>query len=301
MARPYKKGLDFWPKDTAFYSDSKVRKIIRREGAAGAAILDGIFCTIYREGWYLTLDDDIIEDIAEMLYVSAEKVKKVIEIAVEVGFFHEGFYRKNSTLTSLSLQSRYVSATSRRQKLSLDTQYILLDGINADNNPINADNNHANKRNKINKIYSSSFYSSIVYKEKEEFFLIFYLKNVKDYRSEYQKFVAHYASRDWRTADGTEINDFFALANAWVPKDSQKVFGDNGLALMAQISAQLRSDGVGIDERKALLGICGITFDESGIRIQCTSQAMDMMESHIDNLYPIIRQYGCNVNYTLID
>ena len=304
MARPLKRGLAFWRKDVDFYSDPKVRKLMRREGAAAATILDCIFCKIYHEGWFLKIDEDIIEDISTETFTSSDLVLRVIELSVQIGFFHEGFYRNDSVLTGLTLQSKYVSATLRRQKPDSDLQYWLPNGITADNNPVNDCNNgdivNNNSENNIiqdNNILYSSSCSSIVDKEKEEIFLIFYLKNVKDFRGEFHRFVAYYASRNWKTGEGEQIRNILDVAQAWDPHDADRRLSDTGLALMAQIASKLRLHNVPISERKFLLDVEALYFEPSKITIQCSENSREFLESHIDIIAPVVRQYAPMVTY----
>jgi len=306
MPRPLKKGLAYWNKDVNFYADPKVRKIGRRKGAAGQAILDCILCKIYREGYFLTIDDDLIEDISDETFTTPELVFQVIELAVEVGFFHEGFWKNNATLTGLSLQSAYFSATSRRQKPNSDLQYFLLSGINANNNDINADNNEVivdnNSENKIirnNPIYSSS-YSSIVDREKEEeIFLIFFLKNVKDFRAEYRKFVKFYSDRGWNTPAGQPVSDVIGLARAWSPHDTESHFNERALTMLAEINNELRTRGYKIQDRCKLLDAEAVWFEGATVRIKCSETLHAFMEENISEISPVIYRYGRTLSYDL--
>ena len=304
MARPLKSGLEFWRKDTNFYADPKVHKLGRRCGAAGLAILDSIFCKIYHEGYYIVLDEDMIEDLADETFTTPALVSRAVETAVEVGFFHEDLYRRNSVLTGLSLQLRYFSATSRRQKPDSTLQYLLLSGItesnngvNADNNGVNADNNSENNKHININTYSSS-YSSIVDKEKEEeIFQIFFLKNIEHYRDEFRRFVKFYSDRGWNTTAGEPVTDVLGLAQAWDPHEERKKFSEKAVTLLSEMNNELRIHGKGIEERKLLRDVDGIWFQDGQILIQCTEALQDWLELNIDKVEPVIRRYGRSVTY----
>ena len=59
MARPYKDGASYFPKDTDFYYDDKVRLIRAEFGAKGMYLLDYLLCELYRQdGYYMKWDSD---------------------------------------------------------------------------------------------------------------------------------------------------------------------------------------------------------------------------------------------------
>ena len=47
MARPLKDGVDYFPKDTDFYADDKVRLLRAEFGSKGMYLLDYILCDLY--------------------------------------------------------------------------------------------------------------------------------------------------------------------------------------------------------------------------------------------------------------
>ena len=306
MARPLKKGLSFWSKDTDFYADPKVRKMGRRCGASSLVILDSFLCKIYHEGYYITLDEDMVEDIADETFTTPDLVLRTADFAVQVGFFHEDFYRNNSVLTGLSLQQRYFSATSRRQKPDSTFPYLLLNFISADNNPVSADNNPVsadnNSENKIrlNKNTYSSSYSSIVDKEKEEeIFLIFYLKNIKEYKAEVRKFVKFYSDRGWKTTDGEPVTDVLGLANAWDPKGSEKLIGEKAATMLSELNNELRVHGFGISDRGKLRDVERVWFEGAEMYIQCSQSFQSLIEDNMEAVRPVLRRYARNIHYAV--
>lgn len=304
MARPLKKGLDYWSKDTDFYSDPKVRKIGRRCGAASLTILDSFFCKIYHEGYYITLDEDMVEDIADETFTTPELVLRTADFAVQVGFFHENFYRNNSVLTGLSLQQRYFSATSRRQKPDSTFQYFLLNGISADKNDISASNNEINGNdnsenyNKRNNTISSSYYSSIVDKEKEEeILLIFYLKNVKEYKAEVRKFIKFYSDRGWKTSDGRPVTDVIGLANAWDPKGVEKMLNEKAMTMLSELNNELRVHGFKISDRGRIRDVERVWFEGAKVFIQCSESLQALIEENMETVQPVLRRYAAQLSY----
>ena len=53
MARPLKDGVDYFPKDTGFYEDDKIRLLRVEFGAKGMYLLDYLLCDLYgKNGYY---------------------------------------------------------------------------------------------------------------------------------------------------------------------------------------------------------------------------------------------------------
>ena len=57
MARPLKDGVDYFPKDTDFYADDKVRLLRAEFGSKGMYLLDYILCDLYgKNGYFIKWD-----------------------------------------------------------------------------------------------------------------------------------------------------------------------------------------------------------------------------------------------------
>jgi len=131
MARPLKKGLDYFSLDVNFYNDIKLRKIVRRKGADALLIYTILLCVIYENGYYRKMDDDIYFLISEATGYGEDKVKKTIQYCVKTGLFDEESYNKHHILTSRGIQERYFSIaalTKRKKEKSLP--YLLIEKTN---------------------------------------------------------------------------------------------------------------------------------------------------------------------------
>lgn len=149
MSRPQKKGIDYYSMDATFLSDRKIRRILRKCGYESAAILVSLLGFIYRgEGYYVVVDDELFYDIEEELKgVPDDKIKEVIQCAVDCNLFDEKFYNSDNILTSAGIQRRYLEATKRRKNSGIHSYCILNvdnNGVNVCKNSINADNNGVN-------------------------------------------------------------------------------------------------------------------------------------------------------------
>ncbi|MCC8147314.1 MAG: DUF4373 domain-containing protein [Bacteroidales bacterium] len=131
MARPYKQGIDYFPIDTDFFTNRKVRRIIKQCGAESIAVLMALMCIIYKEkGYYTLADEDLVFDLSDSTGVEEGQVRAVIEKAVETGFFDKGLYQAKSVLSSVDIQKQYLLIVQKRKSPELISEYSLLEEKN---------------------------------------------------------------------------------------------------------------------------------------------------------------------------
>lgn len=148
MARPTKKGLDYFPLDVDFLSDLKVRRIIKACGKEAVHILVALLANIYRdEGYYVLWDDDLAFLVADEVGTKEGTVEELVRKAVQVKFFDKDIFDKYSVLTSKAIQNRYILATKERKKVELEFKYLLTNEVNRSNISINGRNNSVNQGN----------------------------------------------------------------------------------------------------------------------------------------------------------
>ena len=129
MARPKKKGLDYFPLDVYFINDRKLRPVKRTYGADGILIYIQILCMIYRdEGYFVRADDDFYGDIADELGMKTQKVTQVVNFLVKRSLFDDKLFNTDKILTSTGIQSRFQEATIKRwmDAGSIDKSFWLL-------------------------------------------------------------------------------------------------------------------------------------------------------------------------------
>lgn len=161
MARPIKKGLDYYPLDVDFLQDIKIRKIMRACGVQSVAILISLLSSIYRnEGYYVVWDNDMSFLVADEVGASEGAVSEIVSKSIQVEFFNEDIFKKYKVLTSKGIQERFLGAVGRRKNIDLILEYSLLDIDNAYNNLTNVNINLVNvsrstqskvKESKVNK------------------------------------------------------------------------------------------------------------------------------------------------------
>lgn len=167
MARPTKKGLDYYPLDIDFLQDIKVRKIMRACGIQSIAILISLLSSIYRdEGYYVVWDNDMTFLVADEVGASEGAVLEVVNKATQVGLFNKDIFKKYRILTSRGIQKRYLEVVSRRKAIDLISEYLLVDLENEYNNLVNVNINSINdskstqRKEKESKVKKSKYSSS---------------------------------------------------------------------------------------------------------------------------------------------
>ena len=130
MSRPLKKGFGYFPKDTDFYSDDKVRIIRAEFGVKGMYLLDYLLCEVYgKDGYYLNWSESkcfLVSDGAGC-GCSPQLVTEVVQGLVRCGFFDESVFNLFSVLTSAGIQRRYIRMFGSRERIELFEEYFLLD------------------------------------------------------------------------------------------------------------------------------------------------------------------------------
>lgn len=138
MARPIKKGLEYFPMDTDFFADKKIRLLRGEFGAAGLLVLLATYCRIYdTEGYWASFDDDDAILTADELGcgITAQTVRDIIQCAVRRGLFDRRIFEEYGVLTSHGIQRRFVVVSAKRGKIGVIAEYWLLDENNVQDVP----------------------------------------------------------------------------------------------------------------------------------------------------------------------
>ena len=130
MARPIKDGVDYFPKDTDFYTDDKVRLLRAEFGAKGMYILDYLMCEIYgKNGYFIKWDKNrcfLVSDGAGC-GCSPEYISEFISGCLRCSFFDERVFQMFGVLTSAGIQRRYIRMFGSRESIVIKQEYWLLD------------------------------------------------------------------------------------------------------------------------------------------------------------------------------
>lgn len=125
MARPPKKGLDYFPLDC--HSDTKLRLVEASFGLSGFAIIVKLWQRIYaEEGYYITWSEDDGRLFALENNANYSVVSGVVEDCLKRGIFNQEKFEHYSILTSKGIQERYLMMTEKRTGTKILDDYALL-------------------------------------------------------------------------------------------------------------------------------------------------------------------------------
>lgn len=116
MARPKKKGLDYFSLDCDFFSDRKIKILKARYGADGITLYLYLLCEIYKNGFYIHVDEDFYYIISNDLSMNCDKVKQVLTFLLERSMFDKQLFQSDAVLTSARIQERFQLAVKERAK-----------------------------------------------------------------------------------------------------------------------------------------------------------------------------------------
>lgn len=122
-------GIEYYPFNVDFFDDDKIALIESEFGAKGSVIAIRLLCKIYREGYYYRWGDDACLIFARKSGAdfAPNMVKEVVSGLVRRSFFDKGMFDKFGILTSRGIQQRYFEAVKRRQKVEVNSEYLLVD------------------------------------------------------------------------------------------------------------------------------------------------------------------------------
>lgn len=127
MARKIAVGISYFPLDTAFLRDIKVRRVLMACGANSIAVILALLSSIYEdEGYYIKLSEDLPFVIADTVGITEGATKEIISKLVQVGFFEKKLCSKFKILTSKGIQERYLKACERRKEVKIIKDYSLI-------------------------------------------------------------------------------------------------------------------------------------------------------------------------------
>lgn len=144
MARPVTEGLEYFPMDVDFFDDPKILIVEEQFGFKGGYIASRLLCWIYRNGYYLSWNEDMALVFAKRVgnNITHALVNDVVNALVERGFFDKAIFLRSSILTSSGIQNRWQEIITRaKRKASIRPEYNLINSnIEAVNTELTAPN-----------------------------------------------------------------------------------------------------------------------------------------------------------------
>ena len=127
MARPKKKGLDYFPVDTNILQNKKVRRLKRRAGHVAIVLYLQILCDCYANSYFAKWNDDYRLELSESLEIQEDEVEKLVRLMVDLNLFDRAMFENNHVLTSVNMQERYIAAKAHFvTNNEIDTTYLLI-------------------------------------------------------------------------------------------------------------------------------------------------------------------------------
>ncbi|MCL2321834.1 MAG: DUF4373 domain-containing protein [Oscillospiraceae bacterium] len=187
MARPIKLGLDSFYFDVDFFNDKKVRRIKKDCGVSSISLLICLLTIIYRNGYCVLFDKDIIFEVSDIVGVDEDDVSRMVEKALEVGFFDRGMLQKFGILTSLSIQKNFNSIIKEKK--------LKQEGISSVHNLLINTSSHLNNESRVNKVFIPPTLDEV-----ESYCL------EHGYTIDSKFFIAYYSEAGWLDNDNKIVN-----------------------------------------------------------------------------------------------
>ncbi len=146
MPRPLKVGLMYFPLDTDFFTNKKIKALRRSHGSIGILTYLNLLSRVYRNGYYYTFDDidelamDIAEEIAcEQLRKTANGVAATINYLVKQGILDEGLFEQG-VISGVALQEQYAeSARKAKWNTKMEAYCLIGSNVSAQKNNVSSE------------------------------------------------------------------------------------------------------------------------------------------------------------------
>ena len=117
MARPIKKGIDYFSFDTDFFTnDRKIKKLRLKYNSLGIIVYIYLITQAYKEyGYYLIYDEDIHTDIIDLLGCQEKELTDIINYLIDIKLLTSlEIARDIKILTSERIQRTYQASVKVR-------------------------------------------------------------------------------------------------------------------------------------------------------------------------------------------
>lgn len=128
MGATRKVGNIFFFLDVDFFSDKKIKILKARYGADGITLYIYLLCEIYKNGFYLKVDEDFEFIVSDDLNMNGIKVKQVLNFLLERSLFDNTLFQSDKVLTSAGIQRRYqrmVKSRAVKNPITIERYWLL--------------------------------------------------------------------------------------------------------------------------------------------------------------------------------
>lgn len=172
MGRKRKQGFSYFPLDIDFFSDIRIRKLIKNNGSQAVSIYLCVLTFIYENGYYVVNDRDLGFVISERTGCRESMVSAVLSYCVSIGLFDETMY-KQGVFTSKSVQERYFLMCKSAKRTIVFSEYSLISSeemrISSEEIAINSEKS---TQSKVKNNYIHNYSDNINIIGQNEFFKI---------------------------------------------------------------------------------------------------------------------------------
>lgn len=289
MARPLKRGLDYFPLDVDFFQSDEIAFVSARFLDKGELIAVKLLCKIYKNnGYYLKWSEDEAILFATRVVGDSSRyalVNDVVHELIKRSFFDKTIFDSFKVLTSAEIQRQYFAAVERRKEVPIIKEYLLITlpvninvviySVNGNINPVKTG---TNTQTKLNKTKPNNFKRN----DLMQFFEIFFFKNFIDPQKEVDKFINHYSRSGWKDANGNPIFDPVAAAHNWeqrTKKDQSPPFAPLLLEQYKQLYEAVKKQS---GEKSAiLLQIQKLLVQGKELHITCSRHTAKQIETDL--------------------
>ena len=158
MARPQKRGIDYFSHDVDMANDRKIRLIKAKYGLIGYAIYLILLEELYsEEGYYIHIDEEFNLLFCDVNNIDINVYNNVINDCINYKLFNINLFNAYNVLTSKRIQENYISAVERRKNVDMIESLVLVEIVNDNINLVN-DNIYPQSKVKKSKVKKSKEY-----------------------------------------------------------------------------------------------------------------------------------------------
>lgn len=168
MARPLQNGLLYFPFDIDFFQDKKIKILRGRYGSDGVMVYIYLLCEIYKNGYYIIADEDLILCLSDDLNISEASTRQIISFLLGRSLLCEikdsTLAKPDTVLTAKSIQQRYQEAKKGlKRDIVVEAKYWLLKSdetlsfikVRPEKSLSQKNNSKSEKNNNKSKIYDT--------------------------------------------------------------------------------------------------------------------------------------------------
>jgi Domain of unknown function (DUF4373) len=127
MANKPKVGFSYFNIESNFFTDVKIRKLIKYQSSEAVAVYLNLLCIIYNEGYYIRWDDELPFVISESTGSKEGFISEVIKCCVQVGLLDRLLFENEKVLTSLGIQKRFQFICNQLKRKKSISEFSLID------------------------------------------------------------------------------------------------------------------------------------------------------------------------------